>query len=41
VPQFDRAWATLAATYKSSVRVIAPVIDLHNRYEKIGNFPSV
>lgn len=39
--RFDRAWATLAATYKSEVRVIAPVIDLQNRYEKIGNFPSV
>lgn len=39
--RFDRAWATLAATYQSEVRVIAPVIDLHNRYEKIGNFPSV
>jgi len=39
--RFDRAWATIAATYKSEVRVIAPVIDLHNRYEKIGDFPSV
>lgn len=39
--RFDRAWATLAATYKTEVRVIAPVIDLHDRYEKIGNFSSV
>jgi hypothetical protein len=39
--RFDRAWATLAATYNSDVRVIAPVIDLHDRYEKIGNFSSV
>lgn len=39
--RFDRAWATLAATYKTEVRVIAPVIDLHGRYEKTGNFTSV
>jgi hypothetical protein len=39
--RFDRAWATLAVTYKTDVRVIAPVIELHDRYEKIGNFPSV
>jgi hypothetical protein len=39
--RFDRAWATLASTYKTEVRVIAPVIELHNRYEKIGNSPSV
>jgi hypothetical protein len=38
--RFDRAWATLA-TYKTEVRVIAPVIDLHGRYEKTGNFSSV
>ncbi|MEY4510229.1 MAG: hypothetical protein RLZZ450_2351, partial [Pseudomonadota bacterium] len=35
------AWAILAVTYKTDVRVIAPVIELHDRYEKIGNFPSV
>ena len=39
--RFDRAWATLAATYKTEVRVIAPVIDLQGRYEKTGDFPSV
>jgi hypothetical protein len=39
--RFDRAWATLAATYKTEVRVIAPVIELHRNYEKIGDFPSV
>jgi hypothetical protein len=39
--RFDRAWALVAATYKTDVRVIAPVIQLHDRYEKIGNFPSV
>jgi hypothetical protein len=39
--RFDRAWETIAATYKTEVRVIAPVIELHRNYEKIGNFPSV
>jgi len=39
--RFDRAWATLAATYKTEVRVIAPVIVLHTCYEKVGDFPSV
>lgn len=39
--RFDRAWATMAVTYKADIRVIAPVIDLHGRYEKTGNFPSV
>ncbi len=39
--RFDRAWATIAATYKTEVRVIAPVIDMFNRGEKVGNIPSV
>jgi hypothetical protein len=34
--RFDRAWTTLAVTYKTDVRVIASVIELHDCYEKIG-----
>ena len=39
--RFDRAWATIAAKYKTEVRVIAPVIDMFDRGEKIGNIPSM
>ncbi len=33
--RFDRAWALLAATYQADVHVLAPVIELRGRFEKV------
>ncbi len=33
--RFDRAWALLAATYQVDVHVIAPVIEIRGRFDKV------